>query len=85
METIKLTKVWGYIYDQAEGGEKLVDLSRISAKICAEISVIIVLTRTIFCFMPSIGVPRAMKQKGGLAAAGFHSTDFHIHPIFNNG
>ncbi|MGI6605904.1 MAG: MGDG synthase family glycosyltransferase [Peptococcia bacterium] len=92
METIKLTpKVWGYIYDQAEGGEKLVDLSRISAKILApKIEQLInsFNPHLIFCShaFPT-GVLGAMKQKGRISVPLASAiTDFHIHPIWiNNG
>ncbi|HHZ17419.1 MAG TPA: glycosyltransferase [Peptococcaceae bacterium] len=88
METIRLTpKVWGYLYDQAEGGEKLVDISRISAKILSP-----KMEQLINEFNPQViicshafptGMLGAMKQKGRikvpLASA---VTDYHIHPIW---
>lgn len=88
METIKLTpKVWGFLYNQAEGGEKRVDLSQLSAKILSP-----KMTQLINEFDPHViicshafptGLLGAMKLKGRikapLAAA---ITDFHIHPIW---
>lgn len=90
METIKLTpKVWGYIYDQAEGGEKLVDLSRISAKILSP-----KIEQLINSFNPDVifcshafpaGMLGAMKQKGRIKVPLVTAiTDFHIHPIWIN-
>lgn len=88
METLRFTpKVWGYLYDQAEEGDKLVDVSHIFAKILSpkitqlikEANPQVIIT----CHAFPTGMLGAMKRKGKiqtpLATA---VTDFHIHPIW---
>jgi processive 1,2-diacylglycerol beta-glucosyltransferase len=88
METIRFTpKVWGYLYDQAEGGDKLVDLSQLFAKILSpkieqlinDVNPQVIIT----CHAFPTKMLGEMKRKGRikvpLAAA---ITDFHIHPIW---
>ncbi|MDD2212016.1 MAG: glycosyltransferase [Clostridia bacterium] len=88
METLRFTpKVWGYLYDQAEEGDKLVELSQVLAKILSpklvqlinEVNPQIIMTTHAF----PTGMLGAMKCRGQietlLASA---VTDFHIHPIW---
>lgn len=88
METLKFTpKVWGYLYDQAEDGERLVDLGQILSKLLStkleqllrEISPHVILTTHAF----PTGILAVAKRRGQitvpLAAA---VTDFHVHSFW---
>lgn len=88
METLRLTpKVWGYLYDQAEGGDKLVDVSQLFAKIVSPKIVQLIKQTNPQVIITSHAFPTGMlgniKQKGKiktpLASA---VTDFHVHPIW---
>lgn len=88
METLKFTpKVWGYLYDQAEDGERLVDLGQILSKVLSpklelllkEINPDVILTSHAF----PTGILAVAKRRGQisvpLAAA---VTDFHVHSFW---
>lgn len=88
METLRLTpKVWGYLYDQAEGGDKLVDVSQLFAKIVSPKIVQLIKQTNPHVIITSHAFPTGMlgniKRKGKiktpLASA---VTDFHVHPIW---
>lgn len=85
METLKFTpKVWGYLYDQAEDGERLVDLGQLFSKVLSPR-----LEQLLKDFCPDViiathafptGIIAVLKEKMQsnipLAAA---VTDFHVH------
>ena len=85
METLKFTpKVWGYLYEQAEEGERLVDLGQILSKLFSP-----KLVRLLNEFKPDVivsthafptGILSVLKERIGvqipMAAV---VTDFHVH------
>lgn len=88
METLKFTpKVWGYLYDQAEDGERLVDLGQILSKVLSpklelllkETNPDVIITTHAF----PTGMLAVLKQRGQikvpLAAV---VTDFHVHAFW---
>lgn len=88
METLKFTpKVWGYLYDQAQDGERLVDLGQLLSKVLSpkleqllrEINPDVILTSHAF----PTGMLAILKTRGNikipLAAA---VTDYHIHSFW---
>lgn len=88
METLRFTpKVWGYLYDQAEEGEKLVEFSHLFAKIISP-----KLTQLINQVKPDViiathafptGMLGVLKCRGKLHIPVVSAvTDFHIHPIW---
>ncbi|MDD2402519.1 MAG: glycosyltransferase [Clostridia bacterium] len=90
METLKLTpKVWGYLYEQAGGKDKLVDTVLILAKILSHKIVqlikdvnpqIIIMTHA----FPA-GMLGEMKLKGKIQIPMVAAvTDFHVHSIWIN-
>jgi len=88
METLRFTpKVWGYLYDQAEKGDKLVEFTQVFAKIISS-----KLTQLIEQVNPEVliathafptGMLGTMKNQGKLKIPLVSAvTDFHIHPIW---
>lgn len=88
METLKFTpKVWGYLYEQAEDGERLVDIGQILSKVLSpkleqllkDVSPDYILTSHAF----PTGMLAVLKKRGQitvpLAAA---VTDFHVHSFW---
>lgn len=85
METLKFTpKVWGYLYDQAEDGERLVDLGQILSKVLSpkleqllkEMNPDLILTTHAF----PTGMLAILKQKSWIKAPLVSIvTDYHVH------
>lgn len=88
METLKFTpKVWGYLYDQAQEGERLVDLGQLLSKVLSpkleqllkEINPDVILTTHAF----PTGMLSILKTRGSikipLASA---VTDYHVHSFW---
>lgn len=88
METLKFTpKVWGYLYEQAEEGERLVDIGQILSKVLSpklehllrDVAPDYILTSHAF----PTGMMAMLKRRGQinvpLAAA---VTDFHVHSFW---
>ncbi|HHY06299.1 MAG TPA: galactosyldiacylglycerol synthase [Clostridia bacterium] len=88
METLRFTpKVWGYLYEQAEQGERLVEISQLLAKILSpklvqlidEFNPDVILTTHAF----PTGMLGEMKCRGQVKTLlASVVTDFHIHPIW---
>ncbi|MCR4443206.1 MAG: glycosyltransferase [Peptococcaceae bacterium] len=88
IETLKFTpRVWGYLYEQAENGERLVDLGQILSKVLST-----KLEHLLRNFNPDViltshafptGILSVLKERGQvkvpLAAA---VTDFHVHSFW---
>jgi len=88
METLRFTpRFWGYLYDQAEEGEKLTEFSQLFAKLISP-----KLSQLINQVNPQViiathafptGILGQMKVKGKLHIPLVSAvTDFHIHPIW---
>lgn len=88
METLRFTpKVWGYLYEQAEEGDRLVDLGQILSKVLSpklelllkEVNPDVILTTHAF----PTGMLAVLKRRGQievpLAAT---VTDFHVHSFW---
>ncbi|MGI6588349.1 MAG: MGDG synthase family glycosyltransferase [Peptococcia bacterium] len=88
METLRFTpKVWGYLYEQAEQGDKLIEISHLFAKILSpklvqlidEFNPHVIMTTHAF----PTGMLGEMKCRGQVETLLASSvTDFHIHPIW---
>jgi processive 1,2-diacylglycerol beta-glucosyltransferase len=88
METIKFTpKVWGYLYDQAEDGERLVDLGQLLSKLLSprleqllrEFNPDIILTTHAFPTGMLAMLKRRETMGIPLASA---VTDYHVHSFW---
>ncbi len=88
METLRFSpKVWGYLYDQAEGGDKLIDVSNLFAKMVSPKIVQLIKQTNPQVIITTHAFPTGMlgsikhrgKIKTTLASA---VTDFHVHPIW---
>jgi len=90
METLRFTpKVWGYLYDQAEEGDRMVEFSHLFAKLISpklsqlinQVNPQVIITTHAF----PTGMLGQMKVKGKLHIPLVSAvTDFHIHPIWIN-
>jgi len=88
METLKFTpKVWGYLYDQAEDGERLVDLGQILSKVLSpkleqllkDVDPDVILTTHAF----PTGMLSVLKQRGSIKPPLISTvTDFHVHTFW---
>mgnify|MGYP000957578561 CR=1 FL=1 len=88
METIRFTpKVWGYLYDQAEDGERLVDLGQILSKLLSpkleqlltEVNPDVVLATHAF----PTGILAVGKKRGQVKVPLVTAvTDFHVHSFW---
>lgn len=88
METLKFTpKVWGYLYDQAEDGERLVDLGQLLSKLLSpklehlleKVNPDVILTTHAF----PTGMLSVLKEKGLIKPILVSVvTDFHVHPFW---
>jgi len=88
METLKFTpKVWGYLYDQAEDGERLVDLGQILSKVLSpkleqllrEMNPDVIMTTHAF----PTGMLSVIKQNGWIQKPLVSIvTDYHVHAFW---
>lgn len=88
METLKFTpKVWGYLYDQAEDGERLVDLGQLLSKVLSpkleqllrEIKPDVILTTHAF----PTGMLAILKKRGNISIPLASAvTDYHVHSFW---